>query len=305
MTRMLWATATMAFLSPRRSTSRRPGSGHRGRDRLRADGDARAARREPPEHAAGDRPARGGPRGDRRGDCGRLPRRPRGDPTPPRARPLGRPSCRPRRLRRPPPGAEPPRRRPRGGAHAPRRPRTAGAGRASSRALSGRPRGTLMTRALTVKQRKFVKHYVESGNATQAALAAYNTADPHTASAIAAETLENPGVQQAVAELLDANGLSDGKLLGIHARFLTLHASPDPQEKALALKALDMAYRLKGAYPPARADGDALLHPYVRHLTAGWGVSWVLWAKTERGADGAPAWHPLPCHLVDGGGAGF
>ena len=124
-----------------------------------------------------------------------------------------------------------------------------------------------MTRALTVKQRKFVKHYVESGNATQAALAAYNTADPHTASAIAAETLEKPGVQQAVAELLDANGLSDGKLLEIHARFLTLHASPDPQEKALALKALDMAYRLKGAYAPAREDGEVSLYALVRKMT--------------------------------------
>ena len=70
----------------------------------------------------------------------------------------------------------------------------------------------------------------------RAALAAYDTTDPHTASAIAAETLEKLGVQQAVAELLDANGLSDRKLLEIHARFLTLHASPDPQEKALALK---------------------------------------------------------------------
>ena len=124
-----------------------------------------------------------------------------------------------------------------------------------------------MTRALTVKQRKFVKHYVESGNATQAALAAYNTADPHTASAIAAETLEKPGVQQAVAELLDANGLSDGKLLEIHARFLTLHASREPQEKALALKALDMAYRLKGAYAPAREDGEVSLYALVRKMT--------------------------------------
>src|SRR5438876_1213308 len=69
------------------------------------------------------------------------------------------------------------------------------------------------------------------------------------------------------AELLDANGLSDGKLLEIHARFLTLHASPDPQEKALALKALDMAYRLKGAYTPAREDGEVSLYALVRKMT--------------------------------------
>jgi len=104
-------------------------------------------------------------------------------------------------------------------------------------------------RELTVKQRKFVKEYAASGNGTRAALAAYDTTDPHTAEVIASENLRKPGVQAAVDELLDAQGLSDAELLAVHARFLALHRSEDPQEKALALKALDMAYRLKGAYP--------------------------------------------------------
>ena len=107
-------------------------------------------------------------------------------------------------------------------------------------------------RGLTVKQRRFVKHYVETGNGTQAALVAYGTDDPATAHAIAAENLQKPAIQQAVSELLEAGGLSDRKLTEIHAHYLALYRSPDPREKALGLKALDMAYRLTGAYAPER-----------------------------------------------------
>jgi hypothetical protein len=106
--------------------------------------------------------------------------------------------------------------------------------------------------ALSVKQRRFVAEYARSGNGTQAALIAYDTDDPHTAHSIASENLQKPALQAAVAELLDAEGLSDGKLLAIHAHYLGLYTSGNPQLKAIGLKALDMAYRLKGAYAPER-----------------------------------------------------
>src|SRR5206468_1205189 len=105
---------------------------------------------------------------------------------------------------------------------------------------------------LTVKQRRFVKHYLTTGNGTEAALAAYDTADPGTAHAIASENLQNPAIQHAVTELLEAGGLSDGKLFELHARYLALAYSHDPHEKALGLRALDMAYKLKGAYAADR-----------------------------------------------------
>ena len=106
--------------------------------------------------------------------------------------------------------------------------------------------------ALSVKQRRFVAEYSRSGNGTQAALIAYDTDDPHTAHSIASENLRKPAIQDAVAELLDAEGLSDEKLRAIHADYLGLCTSTDPRLKALGLKALDMAYRLKGAYAPER-----------------------------------------------------
>jgi hypothetical protein len=105
---------------------------------------------------------------------------------------------------------------------------------------------------LTVKQRRFVKHYVESGNGTEAAVLAYDVADRNTARSIGTENLRKPAIQDAVADLLDAGGLSDEKLLTIHVYYLGLYASENPRLKLLGLKALDMAYKLKGAYAPER-----------------------------------------------------
>jgi hypothetical protein len=111
-------------------------------------------------------------------------------------------------------------------------------------------------RPLTLKQRRFVRHYLATGNGTQAALVAYDTRDPNTAHAIAVETLRSPTVPAAVAELLDAEGISDRKLHEIHANYLALYRLPDPREKALGLKALDMAYKLTGAYERDEDEGD-------------------------------------------------
>jgi hypothetical protein len=114
--------------------------------------------------------------------------------------------------------------------------------------------------SLSVKQRRFVAEYARAGNGTQAALIAYDTDDPHTAHSIASENLRKPAIQDAVAELLDAGGLSDEKLLTIHAYYLGLCGSADPRLKAIGLKALDMAYRLKGAYAPERHRIEAETH---------------------------------------------
>jgi hypothetical protein len=114
--------------------------------------------------------------------------------------------------------------------------------------------------ALSVKQRRFVAEYARSGNGTQAALIAYDTDDPHTAHSIASENLRKPAIQDAVGEFLDAEGLSDEKLLAIHTHYLRLCGSADPRLKALGLKALDMAYKLKGAYAPERHRIEAGPH---------------------------------------------
>jgi hypothetical protein len=105
-----------------------------------------------------------------------------------------------------------------------------------------------MKPALTLKQRRFVKHYVETGNGTQSALVAYGTASPAVAATIASENLRKPKVVQAVAVALETAGLTAEQLGAVHAELLALYRSPNAAEKRIALRALDLAYRVSGAY---------------------------------------------------------
>jgi hypothetical protein len=72
--------------------------------------------------------------------------------------------------------------------------------------------------SLTIKRRRFLKHYLATGNARQAVRAAgYNCTTPQSETSVAQEILENPLVQHAQKALLDAEGLSAAGLRQIHA----------------------------------------------------------------------------------------
>lgn len=64
---------------------------------------------------------------------------------------------------------------------------------------------------LTLKQKKFLKVYFETGNATKAALAAYETDDPHSASIIGSENLAKLG--DVVRYIMNRKGLDVEKLV--------------------------------------------------------------------------------------------
>jgi hypothetical protein len=88
--------------------------------------------------------------------------------------------------------------------------------------------------ALTIKQRRFLRHYIKSGNGTQAALVAYDVTDANTARSIATENLRKPALRTALAALLETQGLSNRALRRIHAHYLALYASPDPASRRSA-----------------------------------------------------------------------
>jgi hypothetical protein len=123
-------------------------------------------------------------------------------------------------------------------------------------------------------------------------LATYDTDDSRTAHAIASENLRKPAIQAAVAQLLDAGGLSDEKLLAIHAHYLGLYTSENPRMKAIGLNALDMAYRLKGAYAPERHRIESEPHIPAEALEQ---MTRVLRAVQEFNHPGPPE----PGRLVD------
>jgi hypothetical protein len=102
---------------------------------------------------------------------------------------------------------------------------------------------------LTPKQRRFVKGYLETGNATEAAkTAGYSE---KSANSIAAENLAKPSIREAISQLMEKHGLSDEKLLSIHKDLLSATRTvsgievPDWDVRA---RALEMAYKLRGAY---------------------------------------------------------
>lgn len=137
---------------------------------------------------------------------------------------------------------------------------------------------------LTKKQQGFVKDYVETGNGTQAALRNYDTDNPDVAKVIASENLTKPNIQEAIksiAEKIDdklvvekhkrlfeqkqlayftfPKSTKDDEIIGhMKANGLDLIVIRESDRGRLAFysiddanaikSALDMAYKLKGAY---------------------------------------------------------
>lgn len=102
---------------------------------------------------------------------------------------------------------------------------------------------------MTLKQRQFVKKYIENnGNATQAAIEAYDVNNRHTAESIGSENLRKPEVQREIEIALERAGLSDNYISEI-LRKATIAGLGIKARNADALRGLDMILKLKEAYP--------------------------------------------------------
>lgn len=149
-----------------------------------------------------------------------------------------------------------------------------------------------MATKLTKKEKKFVAAYADTGNGTQAALKVYDTSDPNTAGVIAYENLRKPKILDALNaintderledkhnELLNSSTLEKlsfdddedddvitqvvsqlpgYKLLYIrrnlsqNGEVLSCYAYVSAPNDLIQDKALDKAYKLKGAYAPEK-----------------------------------------------------
>lgn len=92
---------------------------------------------------------------------------------------------------------------------------------------------------MTLKQRLFVQKYLESGNATQAALEIYN-AKYNSASVIGSRLLRNIKVKQEIDAVLEANM----SFLAYIA--LLLKRAIESNSGREQIKAIEIALRLKG-----------------------------------------------------------
>ncbi len=111
---------------------------------------------------------------------------------------------------------------------------------------------------LTIKQKKFVKAYVETGNGTKAALKTYDTTDPDTARAISSENLAKPSVRFAVEQALEKHGITMDAAIkpikdGLEAEKVSITGQGDQAfaevtpDHSIRLKASGMALKLMGA----------------------------------------------------------
>jgi hypothetical protein len=121
--------------------------------------------------------------------------------------------------------------------------------------------------SLTIKRRRFLRHYLATGNARQAVRAAgYNCTTPQSETSVAQEILENPLVQHAQRALLHAEGLSAAGLRQIHAIHLARHSSPDGGDRDRSLRATALAYKYLRP-PPAPAGTKPLLETLFDEMT--------------------------------------
>jgi len=94
---------------------------------------------------------------------------------------------------------------------------------------------------LTPKQKGFVKDYLETGNATEAAARNYDVANRHVAGTIGAENMEKPVIQS----LIEKN-FPDEELYSLHREGLF------DEDLLIRHKYLDTAYKIKGNYAPEK-----------------------------------------------------
>lgn len=103
---------------------------------------------------------------------------------------------------------------------------------------------------LTRKQTVFVREIIRGSNATQAALAAYQTTNANSAKVIGSRLLTNVNVQEVIKESLHSEGLSPSSL----AKNIGNLANSIPQKVSgeTVLKANVELLKLHGAYPNSK-----------------------------------------------------
>ena len=122
-------------------------------------------------------------------------------------------------------------------------------------------------RPLTIKQRRLVREYVRSGNLAQAARTAYpGIRDPEVARVHGDRTMRKPYVQRALRRALQ-NELTVGDTVAELAATAKLKPSPEAGTWDHKLKALDMAFRLWGAYPTERTEVRRTSKTLVAHVS--------------------------------------
>lgn len=99
-----------------------------------------------------------------------------------------------------------------------------------------------MAKELTIKQRLFIRKYLQYGNATEAAMTIYNTKSRRSAAVIGSRLLRNVNVRREIDRIVEA----EGSIPAYIAKLLVdVIENGSWKEK---IKAIQIALKLHGVY---------------------------------------------------------
>lgn len=106
----------------------------------------------------------------------------------------------------------------------------------------------------SIKEKKFIKHYVKHGNATQAVLdAGYNCSNRNSAGSLGHDMLKKPRVQEELRMELEAAGLGE-RYLSETLKEVIERGKSRKATASDALRAVDMVLKLKDMYPGKKSE---------------------------------------------------
>ncbi len=105
-----------------------------------------------------------------------------------------------------------------------------------------------MSKRLTLKQLKFIQIYIETGNATKAAMEAYRCKNENVAAVLGSEKLRKPNIACEIEKYRKEGGLSIQKAINAidDAYDAERKGAPDHNVR---LRSADMTLKLANAYP--------------------------------------------------------
>lgn len=121
-----------------------------------------------------------------------------------------------------------------------------------------------MAKKLSLQRKNFSKDYVETnGSATEAALRNYKVKNRHSAAQIGYNNLKNPLVIREIESIMESKDITGDFLVeklkeGLDSTYLSSYkgevSQTDFPDQYARFKFLDMALKLKNAYPPLQVD---------------------------------------------------
>ena len=105
-----------------------------------------------------------------------------------------------------------------------------------------------MSKRLTLKQLKFIQIYIESGNATKAAMEAYNCKNENAAAVFGSENLRKPKIACEIEKYRKKGGLSIQKAINAINDGYDAEKKGSPDHN-VRLRSADMTLKLANAYP--------------------------------------------------------